>query len=221
MGDIYPWILAIENRLKNIGDINTDRSNALKYCEPLKIQLLSSLKTRFWYLFNFSDEAKDYMIATVYHPGWKLRWIPKYILEDKRNYIKNVALEALKEIVNIDSRTSSQSSFTSSQSTIENIENDDFFSFMDETSYNDENSDNTAELELVQYLGDKDSRIQSIAKYKYLQQLFLRYNTAIPSSAPVERLFSFAGLILRPRRSTLSDENFEKCILLSANSSIK
>lgn len=44
---------------------------------------------------------------------------------------------------------------------------------------------------------------KSIAKYKYMKQFSLKYNTSIPSSTPVERLFSFAELILCPRRSSL------------------
>lgn len=33
-------------------------------------------------------------------------------------------------------------------------------------------------------LGDNDSRIQNITRYKYMKQLFLKYNTTILSSAP-------------------------------------
>lgn len=40
---------------------------------------------------------------------------------------------------------------------------------------------------------------KSIAKYKYTKQFPLKYNTSIPLSTPVERLFNFAGLILCPR----------------------
>ena len=82
-----------------------------------------------------------------------------------------------------------------------------------------DNGGNVAELELLRYLGDKDLQVQSITKYKYTKQLCLKYNTPIPSSAPVERLFSFAGLIL-PRRCSSNDENFERCTLLHASSCI-
>jgi hypothetical protein len=44
--------------------------------------------------------------------------------------------------------------------------------------------------------------------------MFIRYDTAIPSSASVERLFSIAGLFETPRRIKLSEAMFEKLTLL-------
>ena len=70
-------------------------------------------------------------------------------------------------------------------------------------AHSDDIRDNGGSIaELLQYLDDKDLQIQNITKYKYTKQLFLKYNTPISSSAPLERLFNFAGLILRPRRSS-------------------
>jgi hypothetical protein len=47
--------------------------------------------------------------------------------------------------------------------------------------------------------------------------LFIRYNTPLPSSAAVERLFSSGSDILRPKRSTLTADNFEKLVFLKGN----
>jgi len=47
-----------------------------------------------------------------------------------------------------------------------------------------------------------------------IKQLFIKFNTAIPSSAPVERFFSQAALILTVRRNRLSDTLLEILILL-------
>ena len=48
-------------------------------------------------------------------------------------------------------------------------------------------------------------------------KLFLKYNTPLPSSAAVERLFSSAGDILRPKRSILTNQNFEKLVFMRGN----
>ena len=52
---------------------------------------------------------------------------------------------------------------------------------------------------------------------KVLIDLFLRYNTAMPSSAAVERLFSLGKDIIRAKRSSLSDENFNMLMFLKGN----
>jgi len=53
--------------------------------------------------------------------------------------------------------------------------------------------------------------------YPYIKEIFKKFNTSLTSSAPVERLFSFATLVNSPRRHGLSDKLFEKLVLLKAN----
>lgn len=50
-----------------------------------------------------------------------------------------------------------------------------------------------------------------------LIDLFLKYNTAVPSSAAVERLFSTAKDIFKDKRASLSDDNFEKLVIMKGN----
>ena len=52
---------------------------------------------------------------------------------------------------------------------------------------------------------------------KILAKLFIRYNTAVPSSAAVERFFSQGKDILKAKRASLSDETFEMLMFLRGN----
>lgn len=54
-------------------------------------------------------------------------------------------------------------------------------------------------------------------KFPRLAELFLKYNTDLPSSAPVERFFSHCGLSLSKLRSLLFDRTVESEILLQLN----
>ena len=52
-------------------------------------------------------------------------------------------------------------------------------------------------------------------------QKFKRFNTAILSLAVVEGLFSVGFDVLRSKRSSMTKENFEKCVLLRENEVLK
>jgi hypothetical protein len=59
-----------------------------------------------------------------------------------------------------------------------------------------------------------------IHKYPQIKALFLRFNTGLPSSAPVERLLSARPLILTARRNRLSDEFFKMLLILKVHKSV-
>ncbi|KZS05661.1 Uncharacterized protein APZ42_031085 [Daphnia magna] len=64
------------------------------------------------------------------------------------------------------------------------------------------------------FLRVPETSIEMLDRYPATKNLFIKYNTAIPSSAPVERLFSQAALVLTVRRNRLSDVLLEMLILL-------
>ena len=69
----------------------------------------------------------------------------------------------------------------------------------------------------LQFLTDRNRDIGMLNSHPGVKRVFVRYNTTIASSAPVERLFSTAAQILTKRRNRLNDENFERLLLLKLN----
>ena len=49
------------------------------------------------------------------------------------------------------------------------------------------------------------------------EDLFIRYNTPVPSSAAVEQQLSMGSGMLKPTRSSLTVKNFEKLVFLKGN----
>jgi len=80
-----------------------------------------------------------------------------------------------------------------------------FFDFSEQTA---EQSD-----EHLEFLNDKDIDLSTLNRHQAVKQLFLRYNTALSSSAPVERLFSSGS----QRRNRLIDKLFETLLTLKTN----
>ena len=84
---------------------------------------------------------------------------------------------------------------------------DNFYDFKLDDEFTSESS---VEIEANDYLTNASS-IESL--HSLVKRLFLLYNTVLPSSAPVERLFSL-GLVLSSKRNRLVDGRFEQMLLM-------
>uniref|UniRef100_A0A8C1R4X3 Hermes trasposase DNA-binding domain-containing protein n=1 Tax=Cyprinus carpio TaxID=7962 RepID=A0A8C1R4X3_CYPCA len=85
-----------------------------------------------------------------------------------------------------------------------------FFEFEEEFSY-------TAETEVMEYLKMPGSDWEVLSRFPRINEIAKQYNTPIPSSTPVERLFSLGSIVLTPRRNRLSDKRFERLLLMRYN----
>lgn len=90
---------------------------------------------------------------------------------------------------------------------------DEFFCFGNSEANDRQNVDTEVDM----YLSDSFKEIARLKIFPCIMKLFLKFNTTLPSSAPVERLFSLGSQIYVPRRNRLTDKHFERQLLLRAN----
>lgn len=153
--------------------------------------------------------SKSCQVAAGLIPKFKLNWTNSENRED----VKNALLENISEHIDQIERNPviADSSLTRIQNNCSDSE-DDFFSFNNEIF--DDNND--AELTLNNYLSN--SSIKSPLDLPLiLKNAFIKYNTAVSSSAHVERLFSAGGQVFSKRRGSMADKNFEMTLLLKFN----
>lgn len=86
---------------------------------------------------------------------------------------------------------------------------DDFFTFRQSTLSNE-----SGEEELNRFLKSKRTDLKLLHDFPKLKKQFIKFNTALPSSASVERMFSMGNLVLTPLRGHLNDDIMECQLLL-------
>ncbi|KAJ8010824.1 hypothetical protein DPEC_G00079140 [Dallia pectoralis] len=141
--------------------------------------------------------------AAVSCPTFKLRWLKD---AGRRERVK----ELLRAECRHTTATAAQSPASVPTTSASRSERE-FFTFEAESE-----DTYSAENEIMDYLRSAHD-LQILDKFSNIKNIFLKYNTPTPSSAPVERLFSLGGLVLTPRRNRLSDKTFEKLLLMRYN----
>lgn len=205
-GELLPVLLQTQKTLQKL------QLRHLKYCATLVVVLLEGLNKRFSDYFDFSYQVHDAILASVSHPFFKLRWVPK----EKKNNVKELLVNEAESLLTYVTKTRNDSINTSEAKSSES-----FFTF--EGGSSDESVENTSvkntiELQCLQYLQNEDTCLDSLNAFPAVREVFIKYNTALPSSAPVERMFSYGGMIMRPNRRSMHDDTFEKQLLLKLNS---
>jgi len=160
---------------------------SVKLTGPLIDAILSALGTR----FAANSDRSELIIATVTLPQFRLRWLDK---------AKKAAAHSLmyEYATAVQQQTATTSQDTDNVSRSASREDD--FCFEAQPA---ENTD--AQTEVDMFLADTSRDIHCLNRYPVIQKLFLQYNTALPSSVPVERLFSLGGQILTLRVQNFGD----------------
>ena len=197
LGILLPTLISLRHTVIQVKD-------QVRYATPLAKAVMDGIEKRFGSWFN--DD--DLILATVTMPQFRLRWCTDDECKEK-------ARTLLKREMNRISIASVNDPAPTAQSSEDTDE--EFFAFASTITV----QNNSIQQEMELYLSDEAKQLDSVKKYPTLKETFLKYNTPIPSSAPVERLFSTGGQILTPRRCRMSDDHFEMLLLLNSNKSIK
>ena len=140
-------------------------------------------------------------------PKFKLKWVDD---QRKKDQFKQILIETIRSHTDV---TEIENPDQQSESQANNSEKDHFYDF---DSDEDLTTHNAIESEINDYLSNA-KQYECLIKYPKVKNLFTEFNTTIPSSAPVERLFSLGGLVLTPKRNRLTHARFEKMLLMHYN----
>lgn len=212
-GVLIPTIFGL---MRDLSKMKDRTENPLKYMKPVVKKLLTSLQSNRRFGKVLCD--KDLMLGTAFNPLFKLPYI-KCIQPDIVDEIKQKMVDILKGFVDTNAGSSNgraeadhppkkprfwRTEETSSSGTNERIE---MSLRMEVESWIDPLEElSTLNIHMFPKL-NRDAWVKA----------FIQYNTAIPSSAAVERLFSIGSGVMSPKRTRLTSKNFEMLVFLKGN----
>ena len=206
LGTLLPTVAATILRLKELN------FKGLVYCSLLIEALLAGIDKRFGSLL----EDEECQLAAAFHPRFRLIWSKKYNNTKVARVRKSMGCK-------VEEAMRQQADEVDSNSGISNNEEDDFFSAVTEQKErcrSHRSLKGKAQNLVRTWIETSFKGLLTDAAFlgeQVLVDLFIKFNTAIPSSAAVERLFSMDKDILRAKRSSLSDENFNMLIFMKGN----
>ncbi|KAF3840272.1 hypothetical protein F7725_018989 [Dissostichus mawsoni] len=164
-----------------------EMKDSLTVATGLPEAIVQAIKKRFASVL----ESNDAMLAAVTLPKFKLRWVRD---QRKKEMVKGIlAAECHKCVPGPEQQPARNpvSPTTPPDSGSSKDKEQDFFCFEDDD--------------------------ETFSKFHTIKAICLKQSAATPSSAPVERLFSLGSLVLSPKRNRLSDQRFEKLLLMRYN----
>ncbi|KAK1878352.1 putative AC9 transposase [Dissostichus eleginoides] len=200
LGLVIPTVLSLKNKLNEQKDSATYLSGVIN-------AIVVAIDLRFQELFA-STEAK---IATATTPQFRLLWMAA---SDREEMCAVLATEAAQ----MDPGTITEPNTSrNSSNTIET--EDDFFSYGSVKPAIQIQQRGVME-EIRKYVEGTGKSLECLQDFPRMKQLFLKYNTTLPSTAPIQRLFSQKGNLVTSQRNFLTDDYFERIQLLRYNSNV-
>lgn len=221
MGILLPTLQLMKDQLAALRNDSSivEGQELINYLLEHPTKRDKAFKGRFEHLF----EDKDLLIATALHPQFKLG-VVGYLNPQKKGEVKRAILsEVLRKITPVEG--------SGGGDVQPRVVVEDPFRYMREQIVIDSQSQSRLEEDVEKsYDGwnglpcddSSNSSIVSPDQFPLLhrsawKEMFIKYNTPLPSSAAVERMFSIGSDILRAKRSALTADNFEALVFIKGN----
>lgn len=218
-GTLLPLLLALRLKLTRMENGKPPKHPQWEFCAPLVKIYLASLDARFGEFFDFSlPKAQSAAVAALANPIFKKRWLCTAVSENHETVLARFRSMVISEMP-VATVTDPVSLRVQSESTSARPKYMDFLELQDPINVRSsvESTEALADTQISNYFIDPSSLFESLENYPAIKNVFLRTNTALPSSAPVERLFSFASITNSAKANRLSDRSFEMRVILKAN----
>ena len=206
MGYLQPTIRLLMSRLQELHR----RTTPLSYFSVAPDYLAAQITRRFHGVLT--DPFYD--LATAFHPSYKLDCLD---FED-RSRVRELMVAEVDKVIAADPELSAKASYEEAGLNAEDDHPDVCelrSKYSLSSSQNQSLTTVDADTAVAQYLEER--RSLSAMRSPLMRALFLKFNTGLPSSAPVERMFSLAKNLLRCERSRMSDEHVDRSLFLKAN----
>lgn len=189
-------------------------------CSKYRIPFVSALKASFDKRMPYFEETTTYVLTAVLDPRFKVRWC-------SNNAEKNNCTRMLKSAADtIIAQTADEgaSSSNDSQPPPKKPKQDkSLFNFMEKNNALETTAGVTDEIDKYLMAPCQPIDINPADFWKEEQQTFpalasvAREVLSVPSSSPVERLFSVAGKVFIPERYRLTDKRFQELMFIRCN----
>lgn len=212
-GYLLPVIISLRNDWRALVAGTTSSFHA--FVTP---KLMEKLEERFAEYFEIRGVGVEAAVAAIVHPKFKETWVCSLGTE-ARARVREVTLDAANrmyreihtpppEQANVLQRPNCQFNFSMSLSQEAGAAYAPLFT----------GTTTAVESIMTSYLSRPVSEdLMVVHEVKLIHKMFLRYNTALPSSASIERVFCFATMFDSGRLANMSDGTFEIRVLVKAN----
>nr|XP_042906160.1 uncharacterized protein LOC122270921 [Parasteatoda tepidariorum] len=179
------------------------------HCNVISQSILKNFNSRFSAFLTLTGPTAEYAIlAALSYPRFKNQWF-SCVDASEHTRLKNLLISVITKEFSETAQPIINSNVTK--------EENEFFDF---DIYKDcllGKPKGKAELIIASFFSEESQDLKILNRYPEIKNIFLKYNTPLPSSAPVERLFSFATMINTPKTNKLSDQLFEERVVLKTN----